>query len=82
MYIPEVVPALLTSLLVLSAAQGGIILLAHGRNRSAEGMFIEKADESGRFASIERVPPAELHPVYQCSDVDVLRLTSQLSDRS
>ena len=47
------------------------VLIAHGRNRGAEPAFLEAC--RGVF-DIARVPPGELDGVYQCSDVDVLRL--------
>jgi hypothetical protein len=70
MYIDELVPDLLKSLLLLSH-QGSTILIAHGRNRPAEPAFRQAAV---KHFSIELVPGDELDEVYQCSDVDVLRL--------
>lgn len=72
MYVHEAVPALLASLRALSQAPGAEVLLAHGRNRPAEAAFLEAA--AAHFA-VEEVPEAELHDVYNCVDVTVLRLT-------
>jgi hypothetical protein len=47
------------------------ILIAHGRNRGAEPAFLRRCE--GVFR-VERVAGAELDPLYQCNDVDVLRL--------
>lgn len=69
MYVCELVQPLLQSLLALSSST---VLIAHGRNRPAEADF--KAAAAAHF-SIELVPGSELDEVYQCSDVDVLRLT-------
>ncbi|KAG2436730.1 hypothetical protein HXX76_006254 [Chlamydomonas incerta] len=54
-----------------------VVLLAHGRNRFAEAAFWRQAAAARLEA--ERVPAAELDPVYQCSDVEVftLRLRGQ-----
>uniref|UniRef100_A0A383VHV1 Uncharacterized protein n=1 Tax=Tetradesmus obliquus TaxID=3088 RepID=A0A383VHV1_TETOB len=71
MYIDELVPDLVKSLLLLSHP-GSTILIAHGRNRPAEPAFKKEAAQQG--FSIELVPGDELDEVYQCSDVDVLRL--------
>ncbi|KAI8472236.1 MAG: putative methyltransferase-domain-containing protein [Monoraphidium minutum] len=54
---------------------GTRILIAHGRNRGAEQSFLRAC--AGVF-DVEKLPPADLDPLYQCSDVDVLSLT--LSD--
>eukprot|EP00882_Tetradesmus_deserticola_P029667 GHRQ01033253.1.p1 GENE.GHRQ01033253.1~~GHRQ01033253.1.p1 ORF type:complete len:160 (+),score=50.83 GHRQ01033253.1:167-646(+) len=70
MYIDELVPDLVQSLLLLSH-QGSIILIAHGRNRPAEPAF--KLAAAQHF-EVGLVPGDELDEVYQCSDVDVLRL--------
>jgi hypothetical protein len=70
MYIDELVPDLVQSLLLLSH-QGSTILIAHGRNRPAEPAFKRAA---AQHFEIELVPSDELDEVYQCSDVDLLRL--------
>jgi hypothetical protein len=70
MYIDELVPDLVKSLVLLSHP-GSTILIAHGRNRPAEPAFRKAA---AQHFSIELVPRDELDDVYQCSDVDVLRL--------
>lgn len=70
MYVQELVPPLLQSLLSLTDSNT-TVLIAHGRNRWAEPDF--KAAAAQHF-SIELVPGCELDAVYQCSDVDVLRL--------
>ena len=74
MYVHEAVPALLDALRALSEAPGAEVLLAHGRNRPAEAAFLAAA--AAHFA-VEEVPEAELHDVYRCLDVTVLRLTPQ-----
>lgn len=90
MYVHELVQPLLQSLLVLSSsstasngssgsskcigADGSsntTVLIAHGRNRPAEADF--KAAASQHFG-IELISGPELDEMYQCSDVDVLRL--------
>jgi hypothetical protein len=70
MYIDELVPDLVKSLLLLSH-HDSTILIAHGRNRPAEPAFKSAA---AQHFEIELVPNDELDEVYQCSDVDVLRL--------
>lgn len=70
MYVHELVQPLLQSLLALSDSSS-TVLVAHGRNRPAEPDF--KAAAAAHF-SVEMVPSLELDEVYQCSDVDVLRL--------
>lgn len=47
------------------------MLLAHGRNRPAEGAFMAAA---AQHFSVEPVAQGELDPVYRCSDVSVYRL--------
>ena len=47
------------------------VLLAHGRNRQAEGRFLQEI--AGRFF-VGHVPNQDLDAVYQCSDVSVMRL--------
>jgi hypothetical protein len=69
MYVHELVQPLLQSLLALSSSS--TVLIAHGRNRPAEADF--RAAAAAHF-SIELLPGSELDQVYQCSDVDVLRL--------
>lgn len=70
MYVAESVPDLLASLLALSHAST-TLLIAHGRNRPAEPAF--RAAAAAEF-HVELLPPAELDDVFQCNDVDVLRL--------
>jgi len=70
MYVDELVQPLLKSLVALSSISSRI-LVAHGRNRPAEPAF--RAAAAAHFA-VEVVPGCELDEVYQCSDVDVLRL--------
>lgn len=48
-----------------------LVLVAHGRNRPAEPSFKAAA---ARHFSVELMPSCELDEVYQCSDVDALRL--------
>lgn len=72
MYVDELVQPLLQSLVALSSSSSSSrILVAHGRNRPAEPAF--RAAAAAHFA-VEVVPGSELDEVYQCSDVDVLRL--------
>ena len=71
MYIEDLVQPLLTSLHALSHNTSEVFV-AHGRNRQAEGAFLKVS--SGRF-SFADVPEEQLHNVYQCSDVRVLKLT-------
>jgi hypothetical protein len=71
MYVHELVQPLLQSLLALSSSTT-TVLVAHGRNRPAEPDF--SAAAAAHF-DVQLVPGLELDDVYQCSDVDVLRLT-------
>jgi hypothetical protein len=75
MYVHELVQPLLQSLTALSDPST-TILVAHGRNRPAETDF--KALASADF-TVELEPGCELDEVYQCSDVDVLRLRRRQS---
>lgn len=70
MYITEAAPPLVATLLSV-ADERTAILIAHGRNRQAEGAFLRAC--TGLFR-ITDVPSAELDPLYQCTDVSVLRL--------
>ena len=70
MYIEEEVNSLVQTLLQLAAPTTQIII-AHGRNRQAEGRFLEAAQQS---FSISDVASEELDSIYQCTDVRVLRL--------
>jgi len=70
MYIEDLVRLLIRSLTGLSH-EGTEIFMAHGRNRQAEGVFLRAC--AGTFACSD-VPESELHEVYQCSDVRVLKL--------
>ncbi len=70
MYIGDLVQPLIASLMMLSH-EGSDIFMAHGRNRQAEDAFVKAC--VGRFACAD-VPETELHRVYQCSDVRVLKL--------
>jgi hypothetical protein len=72
MYVHELVQPLLQSLLTLSSTQT-TLLVAHGRNRPAEPDF--RAAAAAAQVHVELVPAPELDDVYQCRDVDVLRLT-------
>eukprot|EP00878_Enallax_costatus_P010031 GHUV01010470.1.p1 GENE.GHUV01010470.1~~GHUV01010470.1.p1 ORF type:complete len:179 (+),score=53.42 GHUV01010470.1:849-1385(+) len=74
MYIDELAPALVKSLVLLSGPDA-LIHIAHGRNRPAEPAFRKAA---AQHFGIELVPSAELDEVYQCSDVNVLRLRRRL----
>ncbi|KAF8055749.1 METTL21A [Scenedesmus sp. PABB004] len=73
MYVHELVADLVASLRALVSPDRGVAYVAHGRNRPAEPAFVAAAAAAG-FA-VSRVPSAELDPVFQTSDVDVLRLT-------
>ena len=70
MYIEDLVKPLIASLTALSH-KGSDIFMAHGRNRQAEDTFLKAC--TGSFAHTD-VPESELHRVYQCSDVRVLKL--------
>lgn len=70
MYIADAVPDLVATLVAL-CDRTTEVLLAHGRNRPAEDSFLRIAGT--RFA-VAVVPDEDLHPVYQCLDVTVLRL--------
>ncbi|GAX77181.1 hypothetical protein CEUSTIGMA_g4627.t1 [Chlamydomonas eustigma] len=70
MYISEAVSDLVLTL-EASVAPLGQVLLAHGRNKGGEGTFFETVQ--GIF-SVKEVTSAELHEVYQCSDVQVYSL--------
>lgn len=48
------------------------VIVAHGRNRPAEELFVTTAKREG--FDVQEVPGRELDEVYQCSDVTVLRL--------
>jgi len=69
-YTREAMPALLASLCAL-AGETTEVLLAAGRNRHAAADFFELVEP--HFA-IERCEREDLHPVYQCPDVDVWTL--------
>jgi predicted nicotinamide N-methyase len=79
MYVHEAVPALLAALRALSEAPGAEVLLAHGRNRPAEAAFLEAA---ALHFSVQEVPEAELHDIYRCIDVTVLRLTPRRDEQA
>ena len=70
MYIEDLVQPLLASLGALSHERSEVFL-AYGRNRQAEDRFFMAC--AGRFACSD-VPESKLPPVYQCSDVRVLKL--------
>lgn len=70
MYIAELVPPLVASLAALSGPDTEVYI-SHGRNRQAEPEFLEAAR---RHFNIEVVSSEELDEVYQCTDVDVIRL--------
>lgn len=71
MYVDDLVSPLVQSLLALSDSRT-VVLVAHGRNRPAEPAF--QALAASHF-HIKLVPGCELDEVYQCTDVDVLRMT-------
>ena len=73
MYLEGMVQPLVASLVAISHKDCSIYL-AYGRNRQAEGAFLRAC--SGRFAC-EDVPEDQLHPIYQCSDVRVLKLSKR-----
>lgn len=75
MYIEAAVPALVNTLLA-AAAPGSEVLLAHGRNRQAEPVFLRACE---RAFAVADVSEAELDAMYCTSDVRVLRLR-KLSD--
>lgn len=74
MYIHEAIPQLLQTLLAVTHASSEV-LIAHGRNRQAEATFLHACH---RGFAVDEVPIEELDPVYQCSDVSVLRLKQSL----
>lgn len=71
MYIDELIPDLVKSLVLLSGPST-TIYIAHGRNRPAEATFVKAAHQ---HFTVEHVPDSELDEVYRCSDVDVLKLS-------
>jgi hypothetical protein len=71
MYIREAVADLVESMVALSGP-GTDVLVAHGRNRFAEGDFLACCARRG--LAVAEVPGGELDEVYQCSDVAVYRL--------
>jgi predicted nicotinamide N-methyase len=71
MYIPECVPLLVATLKEL-CCQNSDIFLAYGRNRTAEESFLLAAERAGFTATT--LEAEELHEVYNCLDVTVLRL--------
>jgi hypothetical protein len=70
MYIHDGIKDLISTLKAVSTRNTEVII-AHGRNRQAEGAFLAACD--GSFA-VSDVPSSELDPLYQCSDVRVMRL--------
>eukprot|EP00879_Flechtneria_rotunda_P030302 GHRR01032922.1.p1 GENE.GHRR01032922.1~~GHRR01032922.1.p1 ORF type:complete len:247 (+),score=39.72 GHRR01032922.1:247-987(+) len=72
LYADDLVPDLVKSLQLLSH-RDSFILVAHGRNRSGEPAFNKAA---APYFSVSMVQCADLDEVYQCSDVDVLKLRS------
>ncbi len=70
MYIHEAIRDLITTIKAVSTRDTEI-LIAHGRNRQAEGAFLAACE--GSFA-VTDFASDELDPVYQCSDVRVMRL--------
>lgn len=75
MYVQELIQPLLQSLTALSNTST-TILVAHGRNRPAEADFM--ALTAADF-TVQLLQGCELDEVYQCSDVDVLRLRRRQS---
>jgi hypothetical protein len=73
MYLEELVQPLVASLAAISHKDCNIYL-AYGRNRQGEGAFLRAC--SGRFAC-EDVLEDQLHPIYQCIDVRVLKLSKR-----
>jgi hypothetical protein len=71
MYIHEAIQPLVATLEAATDARSEV-LVAHGRNRQAEPAFL-RAAAAAAFEAAD-VAGAELDPVYQCSDVQVLRL--------
>jgi hypothetical protein len=70
MYVDQAAKDLVVSLAAVTIPSS-IIILAHGRNRQAEGTFLGVAAE--HFAVTE-VSSNDLDSVFQCSDVTVLLL--------
>ena len=75
MYIsePAVVRQLVASVAALVDRGTGEAVVSHGRNRGAEGAFLDEARLLGM--RVDEVPARELHPDYVCNDVSVFRLT-------
>ena len=69
MYIQEAVPDLVTTLSDLCGPDTEV-LIAHGRNRSAEDLFL--AALAARKWSVSKVAESVLHPSYVAPDVTVL----------
>jgi len=69
----------LLATLVQVTTESSVVLLAHGRNRFAEGRFL--AEARAEF-TVRDVPRADLHPKYQCEDVRVLKLQRRRALRS
>lgn len=70
MYIHDAIGDLVTTLKSVST-EDTEVFIAHGRNRQAEVAFLAVC--GGSFA-VTDVASNELDPVYQCSDVRVMRL--------
>ena len=78
MYITEAVPAFVATLTALTAPSGKA-LVAHGRNRGAEPVFIETAQAQGW--QVAEVPRSGLHPGYIAPDVSVLQLSRSAANQ-
>ncbi|BDA45378.1 probable protein-lysine methyltransferase METTL21D [Coccomyxa sp. Obi] len=70
MYIHDAIGNLITTLKAVSTKDTEVFI-AHGRNRQAEATFLAAC--VGSFA-VTDVASDELDPLYQCSDVRVMRL--------
>ena len=71
MYVPDCVPVLVATLKEL-CGEDTDIFLAYGRNRTAEESFLLAAERAGFTATT--LEAEELHEVYNCLDVTVLKL--------
>ena len=71
MYIPDCVPVLVATLKELCGKYTDVFL-AYGRNRTAEESFLLAAERAG--FTVTTLEAEELHEVYNCLDVTVLKL--------
>lgn len=70
MYVAEAVPALVETLRAVSRLDS-LVVVAYGRNRQAEDLFLARAKPAFHLAIVSS---RQLHPDFQTSDVAVMRL--------